>query len=79
MGHIAAIHGCVCGAFVLLGFLARAGYVAPQRPSFGHMEAFVGAQRRKTHMMASAIIQSVSGERDEAYVQRHVFATMKSF
>jgi hypothetical protein len=30
-------------------------------------------------MMAAAIIQSVSGERDEAYVQRHVFATMKSF
>jgi hypothetical protein len=30
-------------------------------------------------MMAAAIIQSVSGERDEAYIQRHGFATMKQF
>jgi hypothetical protein len=30
-------------------------------------------------MMAAVSIQSVSGERDGAYVQRHGFATMKQF
>jgi hypothetical protein len=79
MGQKAAIHRWVCGTSVLLGFLARVRHAAPQRPGFGQVEACAGAQRREAHMMAAAIIQSVSGERDEAYVQRHGFATMKQF
>ena len=79
MGQMAAIHRCVCGAFVPLGCLARAGHAAPQRPGFGQVEACVGAQRRELHRMAAAIIQSVSGDRDEASVQRHMFAPMKRF
>jgi hypothetical protein len=52
-GQIAAIHCCVCGAFVLLAFLARAGHAAPQRPGFGQVDACAGAQRREAHMMAA--------------------------
>jgi hypothetical protein len=79
MAQSAALHRCVCGALVLLGFLARVRHAEPHRPGFGHVDAFVGAQLREAHMMAAAIIQSVSGERDEASVQRYGFATMKPF
>jgi hypothetical protein len=79
MEQRAAIHRGVCGAFVRLVFLARAAHAAPRRPGVGQVEAFVGAQRREAHMMAAAFIQSVSGERDEAYLQRHGFAMMKRF
>jgi hypothetical protein len=36
-------------------------------------------QRRVDYVMAAAFIQSIAGERDEAYIQRHVFVTMKRF
>jgi hypothetical protein len=79
MEQSAAIHRGVCGAFVRLGFLARAGHAAPQRPGLGDVDAFAGAQLWEANMSTAAIIQSLSGERDEADIQRHGFATMKSF
>ena len=70
-------HRCVCGAFALLGFLARAGYAESHRPGFDHVEACVGAQLRQGKMIAAAFIQPASGDRDEASARRHGFAMMK--
>jgi hypothetical protein len=69
MGKMAVIHRWVCGAFVLLGCLARVGYAEPQRPGAGQVETFAGAQRREAHLIATALIQSVAGDRDDASVQ----------
>jgi hypothetical protein len=60
-------------------FLALVCHAAPQRAGFGHVEAFAEAQCREAHMIAAVIIQPMSGERDEASVQRHGVATMKQF
>jgi hypothetical protein len=55
IGQIAAIHRCVCGAFVLLAFLARAGHAEPQRPGFGHVDEFVEAQLREANIPGAAL------------------------
>jgi hypothetical protein len=56
MGHIATIHGYVCGAFVLLACLARAGHAEPQRPDFGHVDACGEAQLREASIPGAALV-----------------------
>jgi CubicO group peptidase (beta-lactamase class C family) len=52
---MAAIHRDVCGAFVLWAFLAWAGHAAPQRPDFGHVDAFIEAQLREANIPGAAL------------------------